>query len=188
MSIASPGPTASARGGRPYLITADDYARMIAAGTMPNARRVELWEGQLVEKMGKNQPHIIAQAKLNVALVQAVPAGWHVLVEGSLRLSPLHVPEPDARQGGKVVEGPVIERRIQEGDLESTRQHGEFFTDHHPAVAVPEAEQAHGRASVASWRWAKGSRSGPPTRLGSRPGCRSVRWTRSAPRRSTATG
>jgi Uma2 family endonuclease len=68
---------------------------MLSCGAIQDARRVELWEGQLVEKMGKNQPHIIAQAKLNVILVQVLPAGWHVLVEGALRLGPLHVPEPD---------------------------------------------------------------------------------------------
>ena len=92
---AAPPAPATARGGRPYLITADVYARMIAAGTIPDARHVELWEGQLVEKMSKNRPHVIAQSQFNTALVRIVPEGWHVELECPLELGPLHVPEPD---------------------------------------------------------------------------------------------
>jgi Uma2 family endonuclease len=95
VSTATPIPPASARGGRPVLITAETYFRMIEIGAIPDARHVELWEGQLVEKMGKNQPHIVAQGLCMDALIAARLAGWHVVVEGSLRLSPLRVPEPD---------------------------------------------------------------------------------------------
>lgn len=96
MSIATPSsPPAGARGGKPYLITADDYARMIDCGAISHESRVELWEGQLVEKMTKKPPHVIAQGKLNVSMVRLVPEGWHVQIECPLRLSPYHVPEPD---------------------------------------------------------------------------------------------
>ncbi|WP_169975567.1 Uma2 family endonuclease [Tautonia rosea] len=95
MSVASSSPPAGARGGRPYLITAEDYARMIECGAIPEGRRVELWEGQLVEKMTKKPPHVIAQGKLADALFRIVPEGWHVQVECPLGLGPLHVPEPD---------------------------------------------------------------------------------------------
>lgn len=86
---------ASARGGRPYLISADTYSRMLATGAFPNADRVELWEGLIVEKMGKNPPHSAALKKLNTVLVRVLPDGWHVAPECPIRLSPLHVPEPD---------------------------------------------------------------------------------------------
>ena len=96
MSVAtSPPPTPATARGRPYRITAETYYRMIAAGAIPDGARLELWEGQLVEKMGKNPPHVIAQGKLNVALIRVVPAGWHVQVESPLGLGPFHVPEPD---------------------------------------------------------------------------------------------
>ena len=95
-AVSPPPPTpATDRGGLPYRITADDYARMVACGAIPEGRRVELWEGQLVEKMSKNPPHSAAVKKFNAALVRIVPAGWHVAPECPLRLSPLHVPEPD---------------------------------------------------------------------------------------------
>ncbi|WP_169977543.1 Uma2 family endonuclease [Tautonia rosea] len=95
MSTASPSLSPSARGGRPLPITAETYFRMIEIGAIPDARHVELWEGQLVEKMGKNQPHIVAQGLCMDALTATRMIGWHIVVEGSLRLSLLHVPEPD---------------------------------------------------------------------------------------------
>ncbi|MGE3821624.1 MAG: Uma2 family endonuclease [Isosphaeraceae bacterium] len=88
-------PAAESRGGRPYRISAESYRRMLAAGAIPGADRVELWEGQLVEKMGKNPPHVIALSKLTAALIRALPEGWHVAPECPLELGPLHVPEPD---------------------------------------------------------------------------------------------
>ncbi|WP_161602079.1 Uma2 family endonuclease [Tautonia marina] len=94
LPTSAPNP-ASARGGRPYLITAETYSKMLAAGAIPDANRVELWEGQIVEKMGKNPPHSAALKTLNHLLVRLLPDGWHVAPECPLRLSPLHVPEPD---------------------------------------------------------------------------------------------
>ncbi|HEX8201635.1 MAG TPA: Uma2 family endonuclease [Isosphaeraceae bacterium] len=88
-------PPASARGGRPYRLTVEQYCRMIEAGVLADAPRVELWEGQLVEKMGKNRPHAIAQAKLNRLLVRLVPDGWYVAVEEPIALGDDKVPEPD---------------------------------------------------------------------------------------------
>ncbi|MEW4570629.1 Uma2 family endonuclease [Tautonia sp. JC769] len=95
MSTATTSPPTSPRGGRPLPITAETYFRMIEIGAIPNVRHVELWEGQLVEKMGKNPPHIVAQNKLNAVMFRIVPEGWYVAVESPLELGPLYVPEPD---------------------------------------------------------------------------------------------
>jgi Uma2 family endonuclease len=95
MSVASSSPPAGARGGRPYLITAEDYARMIECGAIPEGRRVELWEGQLVEKMTKNPPHSTALKKMLAALFPIIPPGWHLAPECPLHLGPHSVPEPD---------------------------------------------------------------------------------------------
>jgi Uma2 family endonuclease len=68
---------------------------MVASGAIPERPRVELWEGLLVEKMGRNPPHNTAMRAINAALVRAVPEGWTVGPECSLRLSDDSVPEPD---------------------------------------------------------------------------------------------
>lgn len=88
-------PAASARGGQPFLVTAEVYYRMLAAGVIPHPARVELWDGELVEKMGKNQPHVIALSKLVRALTRLVPDGWHVAPEAPLEIDGQSVPEPD---------------------------------------------------------------------------------------------
>ena len=95
MTIAQTGLVASARGGRPFRLTADAYYRMIDAGAIGDNDRVELWEGQLVEKMGKNRPHVIAQTKLIAALNRVVPEGWYVTPEAPLEVNAISVPEPD---------------------------------------------------------------------------------------------
>jgi Uma2 family endonuclease len=86
---------ASARGGRPYRMTAEVYYRMLAVGAIPEATRVELRDGELVEKTGKNQPHVISLTKLVRALTRLIPDGWHVAPEAPLGLDELRVPEPD---------------------------------------------------------------------------------------------
>src|SRR5690349_14210219 len=64
-----PGPAAaSGPRGVPYRLTADDYFRMVDADIIPRDRRVELWEGRLVETMAKKQAHAVAQ----MVLVEAI--------------------------------------------------------------------------------------------------------------------
>jgi Uma2 family endonuclease len=88
-------PPVTARGGPPYRLTAEQYYRMIEAGVLGTSDRVELWEGQLVQKMSKNRPHAIAQAKLNTLLVRLVPDGWYVAPEEPIAIGDDKVPEPD---------------------------------------------------------------------------------------------
>ena len=95
MTIVQTPPAASARGGRLFKLTAEAYYRMIDAGAIGRDDRVELWEGQLVEKMGKNRPHVIALTKLLTALTRVVPQGWHATPEAPLEVNAISVPEPD---------------------------------------------------------------------------------------------
>jgi Uma2 family endonuclease len=88
-------PPTSARGGRPYRLTAEQYYQMIEAGVLAAADRVELWEGQLVEKMSKNRPHAIALGSLHHLLIPLVPAGWYVAQEEPIAIDDVRVPEPD---------------------------------------------------------------------------------------------
>ena len=78
-----------------HRLTAEDFYRMIDAGILGPKNRVELWDGQLVEKMGKNQPHQISMIKLLRMLNAIFQSGWFVSPEGSIQLDLLKVPEPD---------------------------------------------------------------------------------------------
>jgi Uma2 family endonuclease len=77
-----------------YRFTAEQFRRMIRAGTFAD-ERVELIDGWIVPKMTKHRPHVIAQLRTFEALRTAVPAGWHVEQEAPLTLSDLSTPEPD---------------------------------------------------------------------------------------------
>ena len=79
----------------PYLLTADEFHRMVAADVLPRGARVELWEGVLFEKMGKNPPHVVSQSKAMAALFRAVPPGWHVAAEAPIEIGQRSVPYPD---------------------------------------------------------------------------------------------
>jgi hypothetical protein len=62
-------------------ITVDQYDRMVESGTLGGAEEVELIEGLLVVKMGRDRPHVQA-GKLGLAALQRiVPPGWHVAKE-----------------------------------------------------------------------------------------------------------
>ncbi len=78
-----------------YPLSADEFQRIVDAEILPPDRRIYLWDGKLFEKMGKLQPHAIAQNKLNTILVKAVPPGWHISPENPLRVDTRSVPLPD---------------------------------------------------------------------------------------------
>lgn len=76
-------------------ISVAQYDRLISAGAIFDAEDVELIEGLLVSKMGRNRPHILA-GKLGLAALQRiVPEGWHVAKEDPIRASDWSKPEPD---------------------------------------------------------------------------------------------
>ena len=68
---------------------------MIKDGTLAEDDRVELVEGLLVEKMGRNRPHVQAGKKGLRELSRIVPPGWHVAKEDPIVASPWSKPEPD---------------------------------------------------------------------------------------------
>src|SRR4051794_1123842 len=98
MSVATrptaPSPTASPLD-HPYRISIDRYNRMIEAGAFTSSERIYLWEGQLVTKMTKGRPHVVASVKLDQRLVAILPAGWHVEQEQPVEIGGHSVPEPD---------------------------------------------------------------------------------------------
>jgi len=78
-----------------YLLSVDQYHRMVRADILTEDDRVELLGGILVPKMTKKQPHNIASAKLDRLLQRLVPEGWYVAREEPLTATDHSEPEPD---------------------------------------------------------------------------------------------
>lgn len=81
-------------GGGLFRFSADLYLEMVRLGLLDKDHRVELLDGLIVTKMGKNPPHILATKRIVSTLSGVLPAGWHVSKEDPVRLSE-SVPEPD---------------------------------------------------------------------------------------------
>lgn len=78
-----------------HPITVDRYLKMCATGVIEDGEPIFLWDGKLVEKMTKNEPHCFASDSLTELLIKLVPRGWFVRVEKPMILRPRSVPEPD---------------------------------------------------------------------------------------------
>lgn len=88
--------TPQQRGGRPpgvYRMTVSEYERLTAAGVLDDPR-VELIDGYLVKKMGKNPPHIWAVDAVIDGLKALLP-GWWCRKEDPVRIPSFDEPEPD---------------------------------------------------------------------------------------------
>ena len=96
-------------------ITVDEYDRMVEDGTIPEDGRVELIEGQLVEKMTQGTKHTTAAEKCRRVIERLVMAGWHVRIE-----RPVRIPERDSE--------PEPDLAVVRGDVDD-------YDDHHPGPA-----------------------------------------------------
>ena len=74
-----------------YRFTVDEYERMVL-----DDPRVELIDGYVVRKMGKNPPHSWATKAVLKALVALLPPGWTWRLEQPVRIPEYDEPEPDA--------------------------------------------------------------------------------------------
>ena len=78
-----------------YRFTVAQFDRMVQDGTIGKHERVELIEGLVVTKMGKNPPHVFA-GKLGLKrLERLVSPGWHIGKEDPVVVSEWGKPEPD---------------------------------------------------------------------------------------------
>jgi Uma2 family endonuclease len=73
-----------------YRFTVDEYERMVL-----DDPRVELIDGQVVRKMGKNPPHSWCTKALIRHLPGRIPIGWTWRVEQPVRIPDRDEPEPD---------------------------------------------------------------------------------------------
>ena len=77
-----------------WRLRVEQYHEMIRAGIVADDDPVELLEGWLVFKMGKNPPHWVATETSRRALERFLPAGWFVVSHQSVTLETSE-PEPD---------------------------------------------------------------------------------------------
>lgn len=72
-----------------------DVLRMAAAGVLGPADRVELIDGELVDKVVIGGPHVSAVNRINELLVLASARRWTVSVQNPVVLDDRSMPEPD---------------------------------------------------------------------------------------------
>src|SRR6516165_11758404 len=77
-----------------FRMTVDQYESLVAKGVL-DGQPIELIDGLLVKKMGKNPPHVIASEAMRDELLPLFPRGWRLAVEAPLRIPDFDEPEPD---------------------------------------------------------------------------------------------
>jgi Uma2 family endonuclease len=78
-----------------HRITVDEYERIIASGALEDPSRVELIDGYMVDKMGKNAGHTYSTKQTLKALETRMPPGWTSRKEEPVRIPAFDEPEPD---------------------------------------------------------------------------------------------
>jgi Uma2 family endonuclease len=78
-----------------HRITVDEYERIIASGSLEDPSRVELIDGYMVDKMGKNAEHSYTTKEAVKAFDRRLPAGWTWRQEQPVRIPAYDEPEPD---------------------------------------------------------------------------------------------
>jgi Uma2 family endonuclease len=96
-----------------YRLTVAEYEQI--AGFL-NDDRLELIDGYLVKKMGKNPPHVVACARSLAILTRVAPSGWHARPAEPVRIAGRTEPEPDVALARGVIED-YESRHPEPGDI-----------------------------------------------------------------------
>jgi Uma2 family endonuclease len=80
---------------RIFRLTVRQYDQMVQDGVIGAKDKVELIEGLLVSRMGRNRPHIAAGNVGLRTLERIVPVGWYIAKEDPVVVSEWSKPEPD---------------------------------------------------------------------------------------------
>ena len=80
---------------RPFSFDAATFGRMLDAEVFNDEVRVELWDGQVYEKMAKTQAHAVAGINATMTLARVLPPGWCLSPENPVALGPKSTPLPD---------------------------------------------------------------------------------------------
>ena len=95
MSTATLSPSVPQIRPDPFLLSVDRYHEMVARGMLTTMDRVELIDGNLVEKMSQNSPLSSTLDIVEVDVRTLLPAGWWLRSQKPVSLA-RSVPEPDA--------------------------------------------------------------------------------------------
>ena len=77
-----------------YRMNVREYERLVSIGALDDPR-IELIDGYLVKKTGKNPPHVWSVDAAEIGLHALLPAGWIVRRESPVRIPEFDEPEPD---------------------------------------------------------------------------------------------
>ena len=77
-----------------FRMTVDQYERLVQTGLL-DGQPIELINGLLVNKMGKNPPHSWTVEALREAIDRLLAAGWSFRQEQPVAIPELNEPEPD---------------------------------------------------------------------------------------------
>jgi Uma2 family endonuclease len=77
-----------------YRMNVSEYERLGSLGALEDPR-IELIDGYLVRKLGKNPPHVWSVDAKATALHSLLPAGWLVRQKSPVRMPEFDEPEPD---------------------------------------------------------------------------------------------
>jgi Uma2 family endonuclease len=77
-----------------YRINVSEYERLMALGALDDSG-IELIDGYLVRKMGKNPPHVWSVDATEISLQTDLPVGWLIRRESPVRIPDFDEPEPD---------------------------------------------------------------------------------------------
>jgi Uma2 family endonuclease len=77
-----------------YRINVSEYERLMALGALDDSG-IELIDGYLVRKMGKNPPHVWSVDATEIGLARVLPTGWLLRRESPVRIPDFDEPEPD---------------------------------------------------------------------------------------------
>ncbi len=79
----------------PFDMTVELFDRIVEAGLLPPNRPIFLWDGRLCEKMAKTVSHGWVGAAMTKLIVPALPTGWTLWPESTIRLNDRAAPLPD---------------------------------------------------------------------------------------------
>ncbi len=77
-----------------YRLNVDEYERLVSLAVLDDSR-IELIDGFLVKKMGKNPPHVWSVDATEIGIHSILPAGWLGRRESPVRIPNFDEPEPD---------------------------------------------------------------------------------------------
>ncbi len=98
-----------------YRMNVFEYERLVSSGALDDPR-IELIDGYLVRKMGKNPPHVWSVDATELGLHTVLAARWLIRRESPVRIPEFDEPEPDVA----VVKGTRLDyksRHPEPGDI-----------------------------------------------------------------------